>query len=66
MDPKKLISYADVSEVLTGNRNTVRADRPNFVHRKPINELLDFVTEWIGRNSKAKENHITIKTIEKE
>lgn len=66
MDPKKLISYADVSEVLTGNRNTVRADRPNTFHSKPINELLDFVSGWIERNSKANKNKITIKTIKKQ
>ncbi len=66
MDPKKLISFRHVSEVLTGNKDTVRSDRPNFVHRKQINELLDFVEGWIKRNSKATENHITVKTIKKD
>ena len=66
MDPKKLISFRHVSEVLTGNKQTIRADRNNPMHSKPINELLDFVSGWIERNSKANKNHITIKTIKKE
>lgn len=66
MDSKKLISFRHVSEVLTGNKQTVRADRPNTIHSKPLNELLTFVEGWIKRNSKATENHITVKTIKKD
>jgi len=62
MDPKKLISFRHVSEVLTGNKQTVRADRPNAIHSEAVNELLTFVSSWIDKNSKAKENKITIKT----
>jgi len=62
MDPKKLISYRHVSEVLTGNKQTVRADRPNATHSVAIGELLDFVEKWIEKNSISKEAKITIKT----
>lgn len=62
MDPKKLISFRHVSEVLTGNKQTVRADRPNTTHSVAVNELLDFVAGWIKRNSKSDKAEITIKT----
>ncbi|MES2864068.1 MAG: hypothetical protein V4666_08120 [Bacteroidota bacterium] len=62
MDPKKIISFRHVSEVLTGNKQTIRADRPNTTHSKAVNEMLDFVSEWIKRNSKSDKAEITIKT----
>lgn len=62
MDPKKLISFRHVSEVLTGNKQTIRADRPNTTHSAAVNELLDFVADWIKRNSKSKNADVTIKT----
>lgn len=62
MEPKKLVSFREVSEVLTGNRQTVRADRPNANHSAALNELFDFLEGWISRNSKASKNSITVKT----
>lgn len=55
-----------MSEVLTGNKDTVRASRPNTNYEKPLGELYVFLTGWIERNSKAENNNVTIITIEEE
>lgn len=62
MDTKKLISFRHVSEVLTGNKETIRGDRPNSKYSGPLNELFDFLEAWSSRNSKSKEVNITVKT----
>lgn len=62
MDTKKLISFRHVSEVLTGNKETIRGDRPNAKYSGPLNELFDFLEDWSSRNSKSKEVNITVKT----
>lgn len=61
MDPKKLINYSEVSEVLTGSRGTIRINRNNTKYSAPLNELLDFLDDWVVRNSKS-ETKVTIKT----
>ena len=61
-DSKKLINYTEVSEVLSGNRNTIRANRKNKNYSVQINELLEFLDDWVLRNSKSKDFLVTIKT----
>lgn len=62
MDSKKLINYAELSESLTGNRNTIRSNRENKKHSGAVNELIAYLDGWIYRNSKSKEAIVTIKT----
>ena len=59
-DSKKLINYTEVSEVLSGNRNTIRANRKNKNYSVQINELLEFLDDWVLRNSKSKDILVTI------
>lgn len=61
MDAKKIINFSEVSLVLTGTRNTIRANRPNTNYIVPITELVDFVDDWVARNSKNKEAKVKIK-----
>jgi len=59
---KKIIKYSELSIILTGGRNTIRANRPNVSHSKALEELYNFLDEWVERNSKSKEATVTIKT----
>lgn len=62
MDSKKLINYAELSESITGNRNTIRSNRENKKYAGEIKELTDYLDSWIFRNSKSKESIVTVKT----
>lgn len=62
MNSKKLINYAELSESITGNRNTIRSNRENKKHSVALTELLDFLDGWVFRNSKSKTACVTIKT----
>ncbi len=62
MDPKKIINFSEVSLVLTGTRNTIRANRQNSKFAVPITELVDFIDDWVARNSKNKAAKVKIKT----
>ncbi len=62
MDAKKLINYAELSESITGNRNTIRSNRENKKYAGAIQELTDYLDSWIFRNSKSQETKVTIKT----
>ena len=62
MESNKIINYSAVSVLLTGNKKTIRSDRPNVPFSKEINELVGFVDDWVARNSKSKEAVLTIKT----
>lgn len=59
---KKIIKYSEVSKIMTGGPNTIRANRPNVSHSKALEELYNFLEGWVERNSLAKENVITVKT----
>lgn len=59
---KKIINYSEVSEILTGSRNVIRMNRPNVNYSPEMNELFEFLDEWVLRNSKLKETKLTIKT----
>lgn len=67
MEPPKynIINYSEVSLVLAGNKSTIRANRDNVEFAEPIKELVDFVSEWVDRNSKSKKAVLTIKTKKK-
>lgn len=65
MDPKKLINFREVSLVLTGNKNTVRSNRPNTAFSEPVNELLKFLDKWVKKNSKDSSAVVTIKEEQK-
>ena len=62
MDSRKLINYAELSESITGNRNTIRSNRENKKYAGEIKELTDYLDAWVFRNSKLKEAIVTIKT----
>ena len=62
MDSKKLINFSEVSLVLTGNKNTIRANRNNIQYSNSIEELVLFLDGWVSRNSVSKETKVTIKT----
>lgn len=62
MESNKIINYSEVSEVLTGNRSTIRATRNSPTFCEPVKELVDFVEGWVARNSKLNKAVLTIKT----
>ena len=62
MDSKKIINFSEVSLVLTGTRNTIRANRPNAKFSVPMAELVDFIDDWVARNAKTKEAKVKIKS----
>ena len=62
MDSKKLINFSEVSLVLAGNKNTIRANRNNIQYSSSIEELVLFLDGWVSRNSAAKKGKVTIKT----
>lgn len=62
MDSKKLINFSEVSMVLTGNKNTIRANRNNNQYNNQIEELVLFLDGWVSRNSVTKEVKVTIKS----
>lgn len=62
MESNKIINYSEVSMVLVGNKSTVRANRENLEFAESIKELVDFVNDWVERNSKSKKADLTIKT----
>lgn len=65
MDSKKLINFSEVSVVLTGNKNTIRANRANrgnVQYSEPIEELVEFLDGWVSRNSVSKKANVEIKT----
>lgn len=62
MDSKKLINYSEVSQALTGNRSTIRANRPNETYAAPMEELLEFLDQWVAKNAKSKKATVTIKS----
>lgn len=64
MDSKKLINFSNVSQELTGNKNTIRANRNGGEFSESIKELVDFLDGWVLRNSKSEKASITIKTKE--
>lgn len=61
-DYKKIIKYSAVSDILTGNKNTIRVNRPNESNSKALNELYEFLQGWVEKNAKSKEVKVTIKT----
>ncbi len=62
MDPKKLINFREVSLVLTGNKNTIRANRNNLQYSNSIEELVLFLDGWVSKNSVTKKATVKIKT----
>jgi hypothetical protein len=62
MESNKIINYSEVSEVLTGNRSTIRSTRNSPTFSEPVKELVDFVAGWVDRNSKLNKAILTIKT----
>lgn len=62
MDIKKIINYSEVSQLLTGSRNVIRANRANEKFSEPMTELTDFLNSWVLKNSKSQNATITIKT----
>jgi len=62
LDYKKIIKYSVVSDILTGSKNVIRYNRPNESNSGALNELYEFLDDWVRRNSKSKEVKVTIKT----
>jgi len=61
-DFKKIITFSVVSDILTGSRNVIRANRPNASHSEAMDELYVFLALWVEKNAKSKEVKVTIKT----
>ncbi len=61
-DFKRIIKYSELSYILTGGRNTIRANRPNASHSEALQKLYDFLEGWIRDNSIEKDVKVTIKT----
>jgi ribosome-associated translation inhibitor RaiA len=51
-DFKRILKYSEVSDILTGNRNTIRINRPNESNYKALNELYEFLQGWVEKHSK--------------
>lgn len=49
-----IVKWDKISVVLTGNPNTIRADRPNKKHAEKIASLLEFVQNWIDGKGEVK------------
>lgn len=62
MESRKLINFSEVSIQLTGNKDTIRANRENAKYSEAINELMEYLDGWVSRNSKSKKAKVTIKT----
>ena len=62
MSTKKLINFSEVSLKLTGNKNTIRANRNNANYATAIDELVLYLDDWVARNAKQKEAKVIIKT----
>jgi hypothetical protein len=65
MQAKELIKWAEVSVILTGNKNTVRPNRKNKKYTDEIQGLLDFVQEWIDKKGNVTKAVVTVKVPEK-
>ena len=61
-DFKRILKYSEVSDILTGSRNTIRINRPNESNSKALNDLYDFLDMWVEKYAKSKEVKVTIKT----
>jgi hypothetical protein len=66
MQAKELVKWNEISVVLRGNPNTIRADRINKKDAAKIEALLDYVQNWIDRKGNVKEARVTIKVPEVE
>lgn len=50
MDSKDVLSYRAVSEILTGNPDTIRKNNVPKKYEEKIQELRDYVDTWINRH----------------
>ncbi len=51
-DPKNLLNWTSISEVLAGHEQSIRRDRIPIKHRAAIKELLDYLEAWQKRAKK--------------
>jgi hypothetical protein len=48
-DPKKLLSYRQISFLLTNSKDIIRRDIPNLKYKDRIDDLLILVDHWIKK-----------------
>ena len=53
MNPLDLINYRKVSELLTGNYQSIRSNNCPKKYAEAVKELTDFVKEWKNKHSKT-------------
>jgi len=46
MEAKNLINWSNLSRLLTGGKESVRANRVPEKHKKQVDELLKSITDW--------------------
>ena len=61
-DFKKIINFSELSEQVTGSRNTIRSNRKITKNYSQVQELFDYIELWVEKNAKSKEVKVTIKT----
>ena len=61
MSSTKLINYSQISLELTGNRNTIRANRNSAKYTNAIEELVIFLDAWVLKNSISNKAKVNIK-----
>jgi hypothetical protein len=59
VDVRKIINWAEVSRLLSGDRHAVRSDYVVKEHRNAVNALLDKAQEWCDDNIKSKKSKHT-------
>jgi len=51
MNTSKLINWAEVSRLLSGNRSVVTKKRMPEKHKQTVKELLDLVSQWYSEHA---------------
>lgn len=64
MEAKSIIKWSEVSIALTGNPNTIRADKSYKKYAAKIEPLLDYIQNWIDNKGETKEVKVTVKVPE--
>lgn len=56
MNPQDLINFRKVSELLTGNYQSIRSNNCPKKYQEAVRELTDFVKDWKERHEKKPED----------
>lgn len=61
MEAKKILKFSIISEILAGNHNTIREDRPNTHYMDKLQPLYDMVQGWIDEQLVKSDVRILVK-----